>query len=655
MRRIGEKITMLVILAEVVAMVVMFMFLNIWLSNILEDRVISDMGIIAHHRADLAENYIEGRCDFLNGYARSQEAVNVLTHPEDPELIKAARDYTLKYAEGYDNIEGLYIADWNTYVLAHINPDSVDKTFRDSSAAKALENEIREHQGSFCTGIVLAPVTQKMVLPVYAPVKNDDNEMIGFAGAAFYPEEIGVQLDIDEETKYGYTIINCANRMYIYDAARPELMGTECDDEELWDEVKRIKADPKIQQGDHTQDGQVMSIYYMPDYDWIFIVSEPESEVYLLVGRVRNMVMVIFILVTVLLIFILRYVITGMMAPIEKINNQIVRLEASDFSRGHGIEGFTGRNDEFGTISRAVMKLHDTLENQDELFKEMLDVQTAGMVVAKDVNSELLLINQKAKELYGIPKDYSGNITIESIRKLFKKEELDHIDEQLGKISPDAEEVVFESTVEHDDGTKHYLLTRVKSVTLSNGEQVSIYSLMDITEQKRLEEDLKIQSETDFLTGICNRRSGELRIEKLIKEGKTGMFCLLDANKFKIINDTYGHDAGDEVLIGIANAMRDTFRSSDVLIRLGGDEFVIFAPGMPDETVGTNVINRFIKSVESISPESIKDHRVTISLGAVLVTDKLNFSEMYSCADAVMYECKKRDGSAFAFYHKPDV
>ena len=133
------------------------------------------------------------------------------------------------------------------------------------------------------------------------------------------------------------------------------------------------------------------------------------------------------------------------------------------------------------------------------------------------------------------------------------------------------------------------------------------------------------------------------------------MFCLLDANKFKIINDTYGHDAGDEVLIGIANAMRDTFRSSDVLIRLGGDEFVIFAPGMPDETVGTNVINRFIKSVESISPESIKDHRVTISLGAVLVTDKLNFSEMYSCADAVMYECKKRDGSAFAFYHKPDV
>ncbi len=188
-------------------------------------------------------------------------------------------------------------------------------------------------------------------------------------------------------------------------------------------------------------------------------------------------------------------------------------------------------------------------------------------------------------------------------------------------------------------------------MTLSNGERVSIYSLMDITEQKKLEEELKIQSETDFLTGICNRRSGEYRIEKLIEEGKTGMFCLLDANKFKTINDTYGHDAGDEVLIGIAKAMKDNFRSSDVLIRLGGDEFVIFAPGMTDETVGTNVINRFIANVEKISPESIKGHKVTVSLGAVMVEDRLNFSEMYACADDVMYRCKEKGGSAYEFYH----
>ena len=88
----------------------------------------------------------------------------------------------------------------------------MDKTFREGDAAKALEEQVRAHQDSYCTGIVLAPVTQKMVMPVYAPVINDEGEMVGFAGAAFYPEAIGVQLDVDEETKYDYTIINCAIR-----------------------------------------------------------------------------------------------------------------------------------------------------------------------------------------------------------------------------------------------------------------------------------------------------------------------------------------------------------------------------------------------------------------------------------------------------------
>ena len=68
------------------------MFLYGRLSGILEESVLTDMNIIAHHRADLAETYIEGRCDFLSGYARSSEAINALSHPDDPAYIKAARN-----------------------------------------------------------------------------------------------------------------------------------------------------------------------------------------------------------------------------------------------------------------------------------------------------------------------------------------------------------------------------------------------------------------------------------------------------------------------------------------------------------------------------------------------------------------------------------
>ena len=651
MKRIGAKIVLLIIAAEIVAMMILYISLNKRLSGILEDRVISDMNIIAHHRSDLAETYIEGRCDFLNGYARSSEAVNALSDPDNPEYIKAARDYTKRYAEGYNTIEGLYIASWDTYVLAHTNPDSMDKTFREGDAAKALEDQVKAHTSAFCTGIVQAPVTKKMVMPVYAPVTNEQGEMIGFAGAAFYPEAIGVQLEVGEETKYDYSIINCSNHTYIYEAQYPELVGTESEDATLWETVDSIKAmTDSDKQGSLILNDRVMAIYYMPDYDWIFVVSQPVGEVFELVNTARNTIVSIFLPITSLIVIIIWYVISRMMTPIEKINDQIIRLENSDFSRGHGIEKFMDRKDEFGTISRAVMRLHSAMENQDELFKEMLDAQTAGMLVSKDTDSEIILINQMALSLYGIRPEEKDSVTIESIRSLFTEEELEHIDEQLQQLSESSDEVVFESPITHRDGTMHYLLTRVKTVTLSNSERVSIYSLMDITAQKELEEELHIQSETDFLTGICNRRSGEFRINKSVESGKTGMFCLFDANKFKVINDTYGHNAGDDVLIGIAQAMQSTFRSSDILIRLGGDEFVVYAPGMPDEKTGTMVINRLIHNIENISCPSINGHKVTVSLGAVMVNEEMTFSDMYSYADSLMYDCKKKGGSAFAFY-----
>ena len=73
MKHISTKVKLIIIVAELIVMGILLAFLNKSLSEILKDWVIADMSIIAHHRSDLAENYIEGRCDFLNGYARASE------------------------------------------------------------------------------------------------------------------------------------------------------------------------------------------------------------------------------------------------------------------------------------------------------------------------------------------------------------------------------------------------------------------------------------------------------------------------------------------------------------------------------------------------------------------------------------------------------
>ena len=173
---------------------------------------------------------------------------------------------------------------------------------------------------------------------------------------------------------------------------------------------------------------------------------------------------------------------------------------------------------------------------------------------------------------------------------------------------------------------------------------------MDITDRKKLEDELLIQSETDFLTAICNRRSGEYKTEKIVNEGGHGMFCLFDVDKFKSVNDNYGHAVGDNVLISIAQTMKKTFRSSDVLIRLGGDEFVIFAEGVEDKAIAEMLVKRFISNIESMEVEGLDGHKVSISLGALLVNECISFADMYSRADSLMYDCKAQSGNAYAFY-----
>ena len=131
------------------------------------------------------------------------------------------------------------------------------------------------------------------------------------------------------------------------------------------------------------------------------------------------------------------------------------------------------------------------------------------------------------------------------------------------------------------------------------------------------------------------------------------MFLLFDINRFRRINENFGHAVGDEVLIGVANAMRKTFRSSDVLIRLGGDEFVVYAADVTEESTGLRLIERFLEHVLTLSPKALNGHRVTLSMGAMIAESGDAFSQMYSCTERVLTEGRKKGENSWSFYHRP--
>ncbi|MBE5907025.1 MAG: diguanylate cyclase, partial [Lachnospiraceae bacterium] len=112
-----------------------------------------------------------------------------------------------------------------------------------------------------------------------------------------------------------------------------------------------------------------------------------------------------------------------------------------------------------------------------------------------------------------------------------------------------------------------------------NGKPQKLMWLIEkIDEEKRRRDYLKHLAEIDRMSGILNRTSGENRIRELLKECKNGMFVLLDVDRFKRINDNFGHAVGDSVIVNIALCLKESAMPNDIVLRLGGDEFAAYAP-----------------------------------------------------------------------------
>jgi len=649
-RRISLKIAAMVGSVEIIAMTAFFLIINFSLTKVLKDKAMSDMNIIARDRAQLVESYIIGCCDFLDGYSNSPIIREAFSKKNDPLARRKLHEVTMAYASGHSDTEGLYVAEWDTFVLEHTNPASINITFRDKENAKILEETIKRKGAAFCTGIVQAPVSKKMVIPVYAPVFDEKGNAIGFAGGAFFTDALEKKLAPLSDNFIGYSLINANTNEYIFNE-NPNLVGKKCNDNFLIDTIHNFKDhNEKNKTFSYRSEKSVISCYYMADKNWVFVVEDSNKNVFGLVRSVRTILAAICIFITVILLLFFGFSVEYTMHPLRDINKQIENFKAKDYSHSDILNKYLSRDDEFGAIANAVKELHGVLENQYQLFFELLEAQTVGTLVTDLEDTNIILVNKMAIKLWGIAPEKQATLTMDDIKARFDDEEREKIANvrALAKISK--EEIVYETSVIHDNGKKIHLLSHAKCANLSNGDRVIIFSFIDISAQKKLEANLVVLSETDSLTQICNRRSGEYKVKKAVIEGKYGMFCLFDANKFKSINDGYGHSAGDKVLIEIANCMKKTFRDSDILIRLGGDEFVVFAQGIESQKIGTQVLDRFMNNISNINIPELNGHKISISLGAVLVSDNEDFPQMYSKADSLMYECKQRGGNAYKFY-----
>ena len=174
-----------------------------------------------------------------------------------------------------------------------------------------------------------------------------------------------------------------------------------------------------------------------------------------------------------------------------------------------------------------------------------------------------------------------------------------------------------------------------------------VWAIELIDEERKRQEHFRKLAETDALSGLRNRRSGEENIHKKIESGKNGLFFLMDIDDFKIVNDEYGHDAGDQVITAFSNCLSSCFRDDDIVYRLGGDEFAAFITGTVDDNTRRRLLERIHSNTENVVIPGSDESHISISIGTTdfpMGSDD-SFDEMYRRADQDMYENKRRKKS----------
>lgn len=187
------------------------------------------------------------------------------------------------------------------------------------------------------------------------------------------------------------------------------------------------------------------------------------------------------------------------------------------------------------------------------------------------------------------------------------------------------------SPLSTDDGARYYQLT-----------------LNDISSRKQELQKLALQADFDSLTGIYNRNGGEKLIAKLMSKGHHFALALIDLNGFKAVNDIFGHDAGDEVLIFVAEQLKDKIRKNDVAIRWGGDEFVLLLQA-EDEVSVEKVIAKVNEGVKQpfFFNNNEKPTIVSMSVGVSFYPHTSNdIDALIKLADIAMYKAKQNKISA---------
>jgi diguanylate cyclase (GGDEF)-like protein/PAS domain S-box-containing protein len=261
-----------------------------------------------------------------------------------------------------------------------------------------------------------------------------------------------------------------------------------------------------------------------------------------------------------------------------------------------------------------------------------------------DLTSGVVFRSPAWKSMLGYEESEVGN-SIEEWRKLVHPEDLIGVQKELAVyLEKRQDSFCCDYRIRGKDGNWRWVSDRGQAVWNENGTPIRLTGCQtDITTRKLEQEHLSLEARTDALTGLWNRREFDRALDfhaRAAKEMYRNLsLCVFDLDNFKLVNDSFGHVAGDRVLKAFGKVLRDSLRRQDVCCRLGGDEFVVILPET-DAGEATRLANRVCMELQSMRFES--DAGARFGARCSFGVGGPGEADVLSVADGLLYAAKKR-------------